>query len=145
VEDVAQRERPARGRWSAAVAWLPPLAWAGGLLLLSAQPSSRFPGGAVWQLDKLVHGSLYAALGALTGRALALRARPGSPARWALVAAAIGLVGFGALDEWSQGFSPGRTTSLADGVADAIGAWAGLAVASRYHSRRHGTHPQLPR
>jgi VanZ family protein len=139
VEDVAPRRR------SAAVAWLAPLAWGAALLLLSAQPAGRFPAGGVPHLDKLVHGALYAILGALAGRALALRAPAGRAAGAVLAAAAVGLVGFGALDEWSQGFSPGRTTSLADLAADAIGAWIGLVAASRYYQRRHGIPAQLPR
>ncbi len=139
MEDVAPRRR------SAAVAWLPPLAWGAALLVLSAQPAGRFPAAGVPHLDKLVHGALYAVLGALTGRALALRAPAGRIAAAVVAAAAVSLVGFGALDEWSQGFSPGRTTSLADLAADAIGAWIGLLAASRYHGRRHGIPAQLPR
>lgn len=139
MEDVAP------GRRLAAVAWLPPVAWGAALLLLSAQPASSFPAAGIPHLDKLVHGGLYAVLGALVGRALALRAPAGRAGRAALVAAAVALVGFGALDEWSQGFSPGRTTSLADLAADAIGGWIGLLAASRYYRRRHGTPAQLPR
>jgi VanZ family protein len=134
VEDVARRRL---------AAWLPPVAWAVALLVLSAQPSDRLPPPGFWGLDKLVHGGLYAVLGALTGRALR---RGRSPvAGWALVAAAVGLVGFGAFDEWTQSFTPGRLSSAADVVADAVGGWAGLLAAARYDGRRHGTHPPLPR
>ena len=130
MEDVARRRL---------AAWLPPLAWAAALLVLSAQPSDRLPPPGFWGLDKLVHGALYAVLGALTGRALRKRRR----GVWIIAAA--GLVGFGALDEWTQSFTPGRMSSAADLVADAIGGWIGLLVAARYDGRRHGTHPQLPR
>jgi hypothetical protein len=133
VEDVAAGRRLS--------AWLPPVVWAAALLVLSAQPGDRLPAPGLWQIDKLVHACLYGLLGALTGRALA---RSGA-AGWALAAAALGLVAFGVLDEWSQTFSPGRSSSAADAVADAIGSWGGLAAASRYYRRRHGTHPRLRR
>jgi VanZ family protein len=135
VEDVAPRGRRV-------LDWLPPILWAAGLLILSAQPAERLPPPAFWQVDKLAHTLLYAMLGVLAGRALMVRSRP---ARWALVAAAIGLVAFGLLDEWSQSFTPGRMSSGADLVADALGGWIGLLAASRYYGRRHGIHPQLRR
>jgi VanZ family protein len=134
VEDVS------RGRlW----AWLPPLAYACGLLILSAQPSDRLPSSELWQLDKLVHALLYAGLGALTGRALVGRTQRVPVG--ALVVVALGLAGFGLLDEWTQRFTPGRMSSAADWVADSLGACAGLWAASRYYSRRHAAHPQLRR
>jgi VanZ family protein len=115
-------------------------------LILSAQPAERLPVAGFRGSDKLVHALLYAGLGALTGRALlgGDRAPPGVPRPVILIAAAA-LVGFGILDEWTQSFTPGRTSSAADVLADAIGACTGLFVASRYHWRRHGTHPQLRR
>lgn len=131
MEDVAVR-------WRRFAIWLPPLVWAGGLLLLSAQPADSLPPASWWQIDKLVHALLYFALGALTGRATGWR-----PRRLAL--AAFALACFGVLDEWSQSFSPGRTPTAADAVADAIGSWAGLLAASRYYHRRHAAHPQLRR
>jgi VanZ family protein len=137
VEDVARR----RPRW----AWLPPIAWACGLLLLSAQPADRLPASTLWHVDKLVHGLLYAALGALAGRALAVRALPRRAARWTLAVAAVGLACFGLVDEWSQSFTPGRMSSAADAVADAVGAWAGLLAASRYDGRRDAATAQLRR
>lgn len=138
MEDVAARRRRL-------VTWLPPLLWAAALLFLSAQPAGSFPVGSLWHLDKLVHGCLYFVLGALIGRALASSAAAGYTGRTALVAAAIGLAAFGLLDEWSQSFSPGRTSSGADALADAVGACAGLLAASRYYRRRHGISPQLRR
>jgi VanZ family protein len=138
VEDVIRRGRA----W---LAWLLPSVWACGLLILSAQPAERLPAVPVWQLDKLVHALLYAVLGALTGRALAVRAPGDKVARVALALAAVGLAGFGLFDEWTQSFTPGRMSSAADAVADAIGAVAGLCAASRYDGRRHALHAQLRR
>ena len=136
MEDVAGASRSRR-----AVAWLLPALWAGGLLLLSAQPARRLPSPFFWQADKLVHASLYFALGGLVGRALSLSAA----GRWAVVAAAVALVGFGVFDEWTQEFSPGRSAGAPDALADAVGSLAGLFAASRYDWRRHGTPPQLRR
>ncbi len=119
--------------------------WACCLLILSAQPADRLPASTLWQVDKLVHALLYAALGALSGRALAVRASPRHAARWTLAVTAVGLACFGLLDEWTQSFTPGRMSSAADAVADAVGAWAGLLAASRYYGRRHAAHPQLRR
>jgi len=138
VEDVGRRGRALR-------VWLPPALWACGLLILSAQPAERLPASTLWQLDKLVHALMYAALGALSGRALAVRASPPRAARWAVAITALGLAGFGLLDEWTQTFTPGRMSSAADAVADAVGAWAGLLAASRYYGRRDAAHPQLRR
>lgn len=115
--------------------------WACGLLILSAQPAERLPASTLWHVDKLVHALLYAVLGALTGRALAVRASPRRAARWTLAAAALGLACFGLLDEWAQSFTPGRMSSAADAVADAVGACAGLLAASRYDGRRDAAHP----
>jgi len=153
VEDVGgghpppRRLRQGQGtkQRSAISAWLPPVLWASGLLLLSARPADRLPAVDLWQLDKLVHGLLYAVLGWLSGRALSARCAPERVTGWALFLAAVCLAGFGGLDEWSQRFSPGRMTSAADLVADAVGATAGLLAASRYYLRRHATHPQLRR
>jgi VanZ family protein len=138
VEDVRAARR-------SLVAWLPPIAWACGLLLLSAQPADRLPASELWQVDKLVHALLYAALGALTGRALVVRARPRRAAGWTVAVAALGLACFGMLDEWSQSFTPGRMSSAADALADAVGGWAGLLAASRYYGRRDAATPQLRR
>lgn len=136
MEDVGRRRL---------LAWLPPVAWAGALLILSAQPADRLPAPGWWQIDKLAHTLLYGLLGALTGRALAGGGGGGRVARRALLVGAIGLVAFGLLDEWSQSFTPGRMPSAADLAADALGAWIGLYAASRYYSRRHGAHPHLRR
>ena len=42
----------------------------------------------------------------------------------------VGLAAFGAIDEWHQGFIPGRFPDAADAVADAAGSAAGIVAAS---------------
>ena len=80
-----------------------------GLTWLSSRPgtggSLPFPGA-----DKLVHFTLYFPLGLLLIRSVS------TP-----VAGVVCGVLFAAMDEWHQSFVPGRTPSLADGLADAAG------------------------
>jgi len=104
--------------------WLPPALWAGFILLLSAQPSSRLPASGFDGADKLVHVALFAVLGALLTRAvLGAGLRTVAAVALAIAAAAA----FGVLDEWSQQLSSGRVASVADAAADAIGACLGAA------------------
>ena len=44
-------------------------------------------------------------------------------------------VGYGALDEWHQGFVPGRDASVGDWVADSAGVILGLVLFSSFSSR----------
>jgi hypothetical protein len=130
VEDVARRRRASSSR--RLLHWLPLALWAGGILLLSAQPADELPASWFPFEDKLVHAAVYAVLGALAARAAA-RAGVG---RGAAVLALVGACAFGLLDEWTQRFSPGRTPSLGDWAADGIGALAGFLLLVRYHRRR---------
>lgn len=68
--------------------------------------------------DKLAHASLFAVLGWLAARSWLLPRH-----RWYALA---GLLLVGALTEWLQAFVPGRSASLGDWVADALGLCAGL-------------------
>jgi VanZ family protein len=71
----------------------------------------------------------YFLLGALLARALAGGEWSGyswwkASAAWALSAA------YGVTDEWHQSFVPGRTPDVGDWLADAVGAAAGVIVAT---------------
>lgn len=81
--------------------------------------------------DKLVHGAFYGILAALVVRAML---RIGGWKR--LATTAIALSAFGAVDEWHQGFIPGRSPSIADWGADSIGALVGLLTATAARQRR---------
>lgn len=105
-----------RRRW---VPWLPALAWAAGIFVLSSQ--SWVPGPPDGLTDKHGHAVLYGVLalacvhGLVAGRWRSLRGRT--------VLAAVALaVAYGFSDEWHQSFVPGRTADLADVLADATGA-----------------------
>jgi VanZ family protein len=104
--------------------WGPVAALMGVIFYLSAQPDVPLPDGVD---DKTAHYVAYMTLGLLVVRALAR----GLPARVTTGIAVITLVitiGYGATDEWHQSFVPGRSTELADLVADSLGAVAAVGL-----------------
>lgn len=104
--------------------WLPALAWAALIFLLSSRPS--VPVDLALGRDKLAHFLAYAVLGVLLARG---QSRSGAP-----VAAAYAIgVAYGASDEWHQSFVPGRASELGDFIADAAGVIAGVSL---YHWTR---------
>lgn len=86
--------------------------------LSSLQDLDSLPGGIS---DKTGHLAGYSVLAAFVLRATAGARWSGVTGRSALSAWLI-CVGYGATDEWHQGFVPGRTVALDDWVADAAGA-----------------------
>ena len=97
--------------------WVPVIAYAGFIYYLSDQPQLPMPPGG----DKTAHVGAYTILGFLLAHALA----PGRPAAYRTVAAAVGASLYGISDEWHQSFVPGRDASLADILADMVGAILG--------------------
>jgi VanZ family protein len=79
--------------------------------------------------DKVVHLGLYGILG------VAL-AWGGEKSAWGgtLVLVALG-IGYGFLDEWHQGFIPGRDPSAGDLVADAVGVVLGVILGGLLFTR----------
>ena len=73
--------------------------------------------------DKVKHFSAFFGLGAM------LCYVTNSP-RWFLRFFSIGLLGmvYAALDEFTQGFVPGRVPDVADFVADSIGLWCAIVI-----------------
>ncbi len=92
------------------------------ILILTSWPSPQVSTKVAWS-DKIVHFSVYAVLGHLVARALAA---PRS--RATLLAAVAGMCVFGMLDEVHQAWIPGRDASIADWMADLLGATVGLLV-----------------
>lgn len=111
--------------------WLPPLLWAGVIVFSTSMPTSVMPR-QISPYDKALHFSMYAVLAALLTRYVMER---GS---WRLlVLAVVAVAAFGAVDEWHQRFIPGRSTELADWVADTLGGAVGtLAMALGLRRRR---------
>ena len=99
-----------------------PALWAAVILVLTSWPSPSIPISGLG-LDKVAHLGMYLVLGVLVGRAL-----PARSGRSALIAAAIVLALFAALDEWHQILVPGRTASVWDWVADVLGILLGLLI-----------------
>lgn len=93
--------------------------------LSSWQTPPALPGGA----DKKVHWLLYCGLSAVTVRALADAEWRRVTWRRVLLAILISAA-YGASDEFHQSFVPGRSSEVADLVADTFGA-AAAAVALR--------------
>lgn len=72
-------------------------------------------------VDKVLHFTIYAVFGFLLTRQISE-----DTGRWRAAALAIAIaVVFAAADEWHQRFIPGRSTELADWIADSVGAAAG--------------------
>lgn len=98
------------------------LVWMALIFYLSAQPSLGLPGLFEGQ-DKVMHFVTYGVLGFLVARGI-------GPVRgefsWRRMFAAIAFtVAYGISDEFHQSFVPGRSPSVFDLLADALGALAG--------------------
>ena len=79
------------------------------------------------RLDKLQHAAAFLGLGALLYAVAANYWRPG----WMTAVGMFLVAGtYGALDEWTQQFVPGRTADPIDWVADLIGAALGICLAA---------------
>lgn len=102
------------------------LAWMTGVTWLSSTPSDRMPAGGLWQYDKLIHATVFAAGGGLAWLAV----RDG-------VVAAGAVAAFAACDEWHQASTPGRQSDVHDWIADACGAAAGAWTVSALVRRRY--------
>ena len=73
-------------------------------------------------LDKVGHFAVFGALATSIVRLPRFRARGWGGA----CAAALIAMGYGALDEYRQSFTPGRSVEFADWIADALGAATGV-------------------
>jgi len=95
-------------RWQ----WIWPVILAG--LIVAASHQSTVTGPQIPHLDKLIHFSVYGLLATLICRL----GHGWRAAAWALMLASA----FGATDEWHQSFVPGRSSEVADWLADTLGA-----------------------
>ncbi len=112
--------------------WTPVIIWAGVILASTSLPGQAVPPGPPG-IDKAGHFLVYALLGILAIRA-ALAGR-GAPMRTiAMTLAAVGA--FAAVDEWHQGFIPGRFPDVADWIADVAGATVGIGSTALFTLRR---------
>lgn len=95
-----------------------PLAIAG--LIIAASSRSQVAGPSLPHIDKVVHFSIYGLLATTLCR-IGQGWRAGL---WALALASA----FGVTDEWHQAFVPGREPSVADWIADTLGAATAVAL-----------------
>lgn len=117
-----------------AAAWLMPALYMGLVFYLSSQshPLPFLPE-SVWDFDKVLHGTEYAVLGLLLGRAFLAA---GLPWPEALLLAAVFASLYGASDEWHQSFVPGRDSDPKDWIADSCGALLGASIPALLRRRR---------
>lgn len=119
------------------VVWGPAAAWAAVLFLLSELRGVSL-NATLAPNDKLIHVAMYAVMGAALGWArVTSRQERRTVPHW--LAVGFGLV-YGGVDEFHQAFVPGRTPSVADWVADAVGVALGylfaLTILSFWAARR---------
>lgn len=121
--------------------WLPVIVWCGLIFVQSAYPTpGKLPS---WpHFDKVLHMCGYALLGGLVCRALetigSIRERRMRRFLVGLVLATL----YGLTDEWHQSFVPGRSATVADALADMVGAGVGSAVWLMLRARLNRT-PRL--
>jgi VanZ family protein len=106
--------------------WVPPIAWAAIILILTSITGADLPRLPFADADKVAHGALYGVLGLLSLRA---SWRPGRVG-WSLVVVLASVALMSALDEWHQQFISGRSVELLDWLADCLGATVGAVAAS---------------
>ena len=98
-------------------------------IYLSLLPGLELPF-TFWSADKVYHMLCYAWLGALPLVAFA----KGDTAR----NVAYCMIPMGGLIEWGQSFVPGRTSSMMDAVANAVGVFIGIWIAETLLARYQG-------
>jgi len=112
--------------------WAPVVVWAAVILISTSLPGQAVPPGPPG-IDKAVHFGAYAVLGVLGVHAAAgMRTAPVRTIVMVLLTTAA----FAAIDEWHQGFIPGRYPDVADWVADVAGATIGVGTMALFTFRR---------
>jgi VanZ family protein len=102
--------------------WAPPLAWAALVFAASSLPDLQTRVMGLQVRDKLAHFGEYFVFGWLVARSFdGLGWRPGKHFLWTVLCGAL----LGVLDEFYQGFVPGRERDALDLAADVCGALAG--------------------
>jgi len=113
--------------------WWSVLVWIGLIFAASSVPGSTLDDVGIEIPDKIVHGFEYAVLGLLAFGARR-QSRPREGRRAFLVAVAIGAA-VGIVDENYQRLIPLRDASVADALADLVGAVIGSAIAWHFGFR----------
>lgn len=111
--------------------WLPPLIWAGVILLGTSLPQDVVPV-QTSNIDKFLHFTIYTVFAFLLTRQILEDTTRGRAVFGAIFIAAA----FAAADEWHQRFIPGRFPEFADWLADVAGAVIGAILYAFIFSRR---------
>ncbi|HUU44736.1 MAG TPA: VanZ family protein [Acidobacteriota bacterium] len=108
------------------------------VIALSSWPGVRLPNIGTSHLDKILHFGQYAILAFLVARGWGLS----SPRRWGLRSTllVVALLVFAAVDEYHQGWIPGRDPDPQDFLADAIGVALGFGIGLSGMLRRSARH-----
>jgi VanZ family protein len=129
---------PTHGALHPVQAWLPVVAWAGLIFVLSAQPGLRVAPdeAADLVLRKLGHMAVFGILALLAWRAVERTTSVRRPWAWALAIAVV----YALTDELHQAFVATRHPSLVDVAIDALGAVVAVGGLVLVRSRRswHG-------
>lgn len=100
---------------------LPAVVWTAFVFVLSSLPGSAFPEIKIWNADKLVHTGLFFVLCWLVHRALWFQSKSRFLKYRSVGLAFLFVALYGVLDEFHQGFIPGRTLDIYDALADVMG------------------------
>ena len=116
--------------------WIALLLWSAAMFTASsfAIAAPAAPAFEIPHLDKVFHFCWFTAGGFILGNAILLR-RPPVASIWLKIALPIVLMSiFGALDEYRQSFTPGRSgNDLGDWIADTLGGICGVMIANTMH------------
>jgi VanZ family protein len=99
----------------------PAIAWAAIIFYASSIPASKLPKFALMISDKVIHGTIFFVLGLLVYRALEPRIKSTAFSWKRFLVAILAVIAYGFLDEFHQGFVPGRSVDIKDATADAVG------------------------
>jgi VanZ family protein len=119
--------------------WLPPLIWAGVILLGTSLPQDAVPV-QTSNIDKFLHFTIYTVFAFLLTRQISEDTTPGRAVFGAVLIAAA----FAAADEWHQRFIPGRFPEFADWLADLGGPLLGALLYLFFFSRRRRAPVRTP-
>ena len=111
--------------------WLPPLIWAGVILLGTSLPQDAVPV-QTSNIDKFLHFTIYTVFAFLLTRQISEDTTRGRAVLGAVFIAAA----FAAADEWHQRFIPGRFPEFAEWLADVAGAILGAIIYALVFDRR---------
>ena len=115
--------------------WLPVAFVVSLIFYLSSLPAHEVPESWFPYQDKVQHIIAYTCLGFVFARALSWKFRnnpQGKPFKNALYISIFMSTAYGALDEFHQSFTPGRSVEFADFLADSVGSIIGAILVIPY-------------